>query len=202
MKTHIPTSRSFSQDVFLNWLLTAGLVCGFAQSGNAAISVTLTSQTYVGFNFSNLSVIAPDGVVGTLTSVTVNATLDASTGDTYAEDLTVYIDPAPLSLGGLLQIGGFTNTEAAERQSWANGSSSIVGTTLTDTKTLATPLVFSGSVTDPVIWIGNGYDGGGNTGTWTGTIIFNGIDAVPESSSLLLSGIAGLSVGFRRRRPV
>jgi len=163
---------------------------------SANVTVTFTNQTWTGFNFSDLTAQF-GGFTGTLTGVSVNATLNASTNYTYADDLCVYVDPAPLSTGGLLQVGGYSNLGATQRLSWANGGSSAPGTTVIDAKSV-NAIVFSGSATDPIIWLGNGYGAAGTSGTWTGSITLVGVNAVPAPGALALLGVAGFAA--RRRR--
>ena len=163
---------------------------------SADVTVTFTNQTWTGFNFTDLTAVY-GGFSGTLTGVSVNATLNASTNYTYADDLCVYVDAAPLSTGGLLQVGGFSNLGAAQKLTWANGGSSAPGTTVIDAKSV-NAIVFSGSATDPIIWLGNGYGASGTSGTWTGSITLIGVDAVPAPGALALLGVAGFAA--RRRR--
>ena len=163
---------------------------------SADVTVTFTNQTWTGFNFTDLTATY-GGFVGTLTGVSVNATLNASTNYTYADDLCVYVDPAPLSTGGLLQVGGYSNLNATQRLSWANGGSSAPGSTVIDAKSV-NAIVFSGSGTDPIIWLGNGYGASGTSGTWTGSITLIGVNAVPAPGALALLGVAGFAA--RRRR--
>jgi MYXO-CTERM domain-containing protein len=163
---------------------------------SADVTVTFTNQTWTGFNFADLTAQF-GGFSGTLTGVSVNATLNASTGQTYADDLCVYVDPAPLSTGGLLQVGGFSNLGATQRVSWSNGGDSAPGTTVIDAKSV-NAIVFSGSGTDPIIWLGNGYGAAGTSGTWTGSITLVGVNAVPAPGALALLGVAGFAA--RRRR--
>jgi MYXO-CTERM domain-containing protein len=165
-------------------------------AASADVTVTFTNQTWTGFNFSDLTATF-GGFSGTLTGVSVNATLTASTNFTYADDLCVYVDAAPLSTGGLLQVGGFSNLNATQRLSWANGGSQVPGTTVIDSKSV-NPIVFSGSAADPIIWLGNGYGAAGTSGTFTGTITLIGVDAVPAPGAIALLGLAGLA-GRRRR---
>jgi len=175
------------------------------------VTATATSLTY---SFSGLSLdgfqflqvvgpLATGGLTtGTLTSVSVNATLDASVDYTYADDLTIYVDPTPLSTGGLLQVGGFSDLEALERHTWANGGSSAPGTTVIDTVALNTPITFAGSASDPIIWLGNGYGVEGTNGTWSGSITLT-ISAVPEPSTWALFALGGIGVmgwSAKRRR--
>ena len=163
---------------------------------SADVTVTFTNQTWTGFNFTDLTATY-GGFVGTLTGVSVNATLNASTNYTYADDLCVYVDPAPLSTGGLLQVGGYSNLGATQRLSWANGGSSAPGSTVIDAKSV-NAIVFSGSATDPIIWLGNGYGASGTSGTWTGSITLVGVNAIPAPGALALLGVAGFAA--RRRR--
>jgi MYXO-CTERM domain-containing protein len=165
-------------------------------AASADVVVSFTNQTWTGFNFSDLTA-AYGGFTGTLTGVSVNATLNASTSFTYADDICVYVDPAPLGTGGLLQVGGFSNLSATQRLFWANGASSAPGTTVIDSKSV-NPIVFSGSAADPKIWLGNGYGAAGTSGTWTGSITLIGVDAVPAPGAIALLGLAGLA-GRRRR---
>jgi len=165
-------------------------------AASADVTVTFTNQTWTGFNFTDLTATF-GGFSGTLTGVSVNATLTAATNFTYADDLCVYVDAAPLSTGGLLQVGGFSNLSATQRLSWANGGSSAPGTTVIDSKSV-NPIVFSGSAADPIIWLGNGYGAAGTSGTWTGSITLIGVNAVPAPGAIALLGLAGLA-GRRRR---
>jgi hypothetical protein len=171
-----------------------------------SVTISFTSMTWIGFSFSQIGGGVATPVFGTLTGVSVDATLEASAGFAYADDLTIYVDVLPLSTGGLLQVGGFSNLSAAERHSWANGASSSPGTTVIDTVTLTAPLTFAGA-TNPVIWLGNGYGGTGSSGTWSGSVTLIGLSTSapvpePQSWALFAAGAAGL-VGWmgRRRRP-
>lgn len=166
-------------------------------AASADVTVTFENQTWTGFNFTDLTE-AFGGFSGTLTGVSVNATLTASTAYTYADDLCVYVNPGALGTGGLLQVGGFSNLSAAERIFWSNGGSSAPGTTVIDSKTIATALTFTGTGTDPIIYLGNGYGAAGTSGTWTGSITLIGVDAVPAPGAIALLGLAGLA-GRRRR---
>jgi hypothetical protein len=176
--------------------LVAGLAAAVAGTASADVTVTFTNQTWTGFNFTDLSA-AYGGFTGTLTGVSVNATLNSSVAFTYADDLCVYVDVAPLSTGGLLQVGGFSNLNALQRVSWANGGSSAPGTTVIDSKSV-NAISFSGTSADATIWLGNGYGAAGTSGTWTGSITLIGVNAVPAPGAIALVGLAGLA-GRRRR---
>ena len=169
-------------------------------AASADITVTLTNQTFTGFNFSQFVDYTQYNIVGTLTGASINVTLNASVAYTYADDLCVYVDVEPLSTAGKLQIGGFSNLSAAQRYSWPNGGSSAPGTTSIGSVSLTTALVFTGDkAVDGTVWIGNGYGAAGTSGTWTGTVTLHGVDAVavPAPGALALVGAAGL---FGRRR--
>jgi hypothetical protein len=176
--------------------LIAGLTAAVAGTASADVTVTFTNQTWTGFNFTDLTTQF-GGFSGTLTGVSVNATLNASTNYTYADDLCVYVDVAPLSTGGLLQVGGFSNLNALQRVAWANGGSSAPGTTVIDSKSV-NAISFSGTSADAIIWLGNGYGASGTSGTWTGSITLIGVNAVPAPGAIALVGLAGLA-GRRRR---
>jgi hypothetical protein len=171
---------------------TASADLTYSVSGNST-TVSFTNQTWTGFNFSDVTLLA-GGFTGTLTGVSVNATLNASVAYTYADDLCVYVDVILLGLDGLLQVGGFSNLGAVQRLSWANGGASAPGTTVIDTKSV-NPIVFGG-LGAPNIWVGNGYGASGTSGTWTGSITLIGV--VPAPGAVALLGFVGLSRSRRR----
>ena len=182
-------------------VLAIGAAAAAVSAASADITVTLTNQTFTGFNFATFVDYTTTNIVGTLTGASINVTLDASTNFTYADDLCVYVDIEPLSTGGFLQCGGFSNLSAAQRYSWPNGGSSAVGTTSIGTVNFTTALSFTGDkAVDGTVWIGNGYGASGTSGTWTGTVTLHGVDAVavPAPGALALLGLAGLA-GRRRR---
>ena len=175
----------------------ASLAVVVASVASADVTYTFTNQTWTGFNFTEA--YAAGTLTGTLTGVTVNATLNASVAFTYGDDLCVYMDASPLSLGGLLQVGGFSNLNAAQRYSWANGGSSAPGTVVSGTVNLATGINMAATANPTQsIWVGNGYGAAGTSGTWTGTITLLGVN-VPAPGAVALLGLAG-AIGGRRRR--
>ena len=172
--------------------LGASLAAIVGSVATADVTYTFTNQTWTGFNFNEAYLAG--SLSGTLTGATVNATLNASIAYTYADDLTVYVAGSPLALGGALQCGGFSNLQAAQRYSWANGGSNTPGTPVTGTVNFTTGLNMTGSSNS--IWIGNGYGAAGTSGTWTGSITLLGV--TPAPGAIALVGLAGL-VGRRRR---
>jgi MYXO-CTERM domain-containing protein len=187
----------------MKFILAAGSMAAvIASAASADITITLTNQTFAGFNFNQFVDYTTTNIVGTLTGASINVTLDASTSFTYADDLCVYVDVLPLGTGGLLQIGGFSNLSAAQRYSWPNGGSSAPGTTSVGSVTLTSALAFSGNAAvDGTVWIGNGYGAAGTSGTWSGTVTLIGVDAVPVPApgAMALLGVAGLAARRRRR---
>mgnify|MGYP006291369075 CR=1 FL=1 len=183
-------------------ILSGAAVAALTSAAAADITITLTNQSFTGFAFNTFVDYNQFNVVGTLTGASINVTLNASTAYTYADDLCVYVDVAPLSTAGFLQIGGFSNLSAAQRYSWPNGGSSAVGTTSIGSVSLTSALNFTGNAaTDGTIYIGNGYGATGTSGTWTGTVTLHGVNAVaiPAPGAVALLGLAGLASGRRRR---
>jgi hypothetical protein len=172
-------------------------------TAQAQVTYTMSGNTWTGFNFNNITAENPSGFTGTLTGVSVNVTLNASVNYTYADDICVYVAGNSLALGGLLQCGGFSNLNATQRYSWANGGTDAPGTTVTGTVNFTTGIVFTGAASDPVIWIGNGYGAAGTSGTWTGTITLNGISlatalptcTAPTLSATITAECAGFTMG-------
>ena len=169
------------------------LTAAVASAASADVTYTLTNQTFTGFNFNEA--YAAGSLTGTLTGASVNATLNASTNYTYADDLCIYVAGSPLALGGMLQCGGFSNLNATQRYSWANGGSNAANTPVSGTVNFTTGIDMAANSTMS-IWIGNGYGAAGTSGTWTGTITLIGV--VPAPGAIALLGLAGLT-GRRRR---
>ena len=170
------------------------LASGLAATASADVTVTLTHQTFAGFNFSLAA--AAGSLTGTFTGAAIDVVLENSVAYTYADDLCVYLDAGTLSTGGAVQIGGFSNLQAGQRYFWPNGGSDAVGTTSVGSVLVTGPIVMDGS--DLNIWVGNGYGGAGTSGTWSGTITLLGVSNVPGPGAMALLGLAG--VVARRRR--
>ena len=168
------------------------LTAAVASAASADVTYTLTNQTFTGFNFNEA--YAAGSLTGTFTGASVNAVLNASTAYTYADDLCIYVAGSPLALGGMLQCGGFSNLQATQRYSWANGGSNAANTPVSGTVNFTTGIDMAANSTMS-IWIGNGYGAAGTSGTWTGTITLH---FVPAPGAIALLGLAGLT-GRRRR---
>jgi uncharacterized protein (TIGR03382 family) len=174
-------------------VVAAVLATSIVASASADVTITLTNQTFTGFNFSSIGPLS-----GTLTGASINVTLDASVAYTYADDLCLYVTPtSTLATGGVLQIGGFSNLNASQRLFWPNGASDAPGTTSVGTVTLVNALNFDANPAYSA-WVGNGYGAANTSGTWTGTITLLGVNAVPAPGAMALLGLAGV-VGRRRR---
>mgnify|MGYP003604592619 CR=1 FL=1 len=150
---------------------------------NATAQVTVTSNapiTYPALSFSTLYEIGE--LEGTLTSVTINASLTASAGTTYANDLTFYL-ATTLAAGGPLQIGGFSSLNATQRLNWANGGSSTAGTIVSGT-VVVNPL----DISLYNVYLGNGYNATGGSGTWNNlSVTLNGVAEVTASANDFVS---------------
>lgn len=180
-------------------LVCVAALAAAAGVAQADVTVNFTAFTFTGFNFVQIYG-APDFLSGTLTAVSVNAVLNASVNDTWADDLTIYVDPLPLSGGGMLQVGGFSNLGAAERGSWANGASPLPGTPVSGTYSLINPISFAGNSSDPMVWLGNGYGSASTSGTWTGSVTLIGVNVVPAPAAAALLGLGSVAALRRRRK--
>lgn len=203
------TFKNWNKRVVRPVILGSALACSAVNTARADIIINLNSLpgngTYGGFVFDQA--LAPGSFTGTLTSVSNNVTLTASTNYTYADDLAIYIAPGlPPTTGGLLQVGGFSSLSATQRYLWANGGFPFVNTTSIGTVNLTTPITFnSGTNANQSIWIGNGYGAAGTSGTWTGNLTLHGLTAgaspaaVPEPSSLAILGVGAVGLFLRKR---
>jgi hypothetical protein len=155
--------------------LSSAIACAAISTAAVAdVTVPFVNITMAGFQFNQ--VFSPGSLAGNLTGVSVNATLNASTNFTYADDLCVYFDVLPLSTGGLVQVGGYSDLSTSQRYFWANGGSDAPGTVVNSTVTFISPL--SMAIPDLAVYLGNGYGAGGTSGTWTGSITLIGVTRV------------------------
>ena len=179
--------------------MRCSLACGVAvalvsSAASADFVITLENFSATGFQFSQA--VAPGMLIGTLTGVSVQATLTASTFFTYADDLCVYVDVLPLSTQGLVQVGGYSDLGAQQRYFWPNGASADIGTAVSGQAMFATGVNMG--TPNLAVWVGNGYGASGTSGTWSGTITLHGVSAVPAPGAIALLALAGF-VGRRRR---
>ena len=174
-------------------LISTVAVAAIAAGARADVTYTFDSLTLDALEFNQI--FGAGTLVGTLTGVSINATLEDSVR-TYANDLTIYIDLPPVG-GGLLQVGGYSTLGAAQQYAWTNGNSSVVGTVVNSTVTLASAITFTGTAADLPVLLGNGFAGAGAYGTWSGSITLIGV--VPAPGAIALLGLAGLASGRRRR---
>ena len=167
-----------------------------ASVASADVTYTFVNQTWAGFDFS--TAFGAGTLTGSITAVKANATLNNSVDYTYADDLCIYVAYNPLAYGGLLQAGGYSNLQATQRVSWANGGSSAPGTVVSSTRLLTTAISMAANP-NAIVYVGNGY--GAGSGTWTGTITLVGVELapVPAPGAVALLGLAG-AIGGRRRR--
>ncbi len=152
---------------------------------NAQINISGSGFTSTGASFNLF--YTDSEVTGTLTSIDIDATLAASTSDTYANDLMIYVTAtSDINSAGILQAGGFSNFGAAEKITWTTGGSAVIGTQVMESQSLVTPLDFSANPTYN-IWLGNGYADANpptTSGTWDNiNIVLNGISEAALSTN-------------------
>lgn len=158
------------------------LLLGLLAINTLAFSQATTNIATASYPGASFALLYNSGQLsGTLTSATINATLTAQTGTTWANDLAVIVLPTSTLTGTpVLQVGGDSNFGAPEKGSWPNGGASAVGTVVSGTYTLTTPINFTANPAYSVR-IGNGYANANpptNTGTWTNiTVTLNGVTA-------------------------
>jgi hypothetical protein len=176
----------------------ASVAVVIASVASADVTYTFENQTWTALNFNQA--FGAGTLTGTLTAVKANATLNASSNATYADDLCIYVAYNPLATAGLLQAGGYSNLVATQRVFWTNGASSAPGTVVSSTRILSTAISMAANP-NAVVWVGNGYAASGTSGTWTGTITLVGVELapVPAPGAVALLGLAG-AIGGRRRR--
>ena len=169
-------------------------------AASADVTYSFTNKTWTALQFTRI--YAPGSLqAGVLTGASINATLNYSTGYTYADDLCIFVglgaNPVDASTSAL-QCGGFTDLYADQYYSWPNGASNEPGTTSVGSVSFDEPITFNGNASDLSVWLGNGYGYEFTSGTWTGSITLIGVSQVPAPGALALLGLAGLAT--RRRR--
>ena len=179
--------------LFLSGFATVALI---SSAASADVTISFTGLTLAGYQFAEA--ITPGQIAGTLTGATINVEMTNSFWFTKANDLTLYMDIAPVSTGGLLQIGGAVNTGAAERHSWPTGGG-LFSTTSTGRVDLNNAIDLANHP-DMSFWIGNGRESYIASGTWTGSIVLHGVNlvGVPSPGALALLAVSGIVA--RRRR--
>ncbi len=187
------------------------------------VTITLTSQSFDGWTFMEAIDYTQFNLTGSLMAVTIDASLDADAlSFTYAKDIAVLLDTktpstATLDSGnptGLRQIGGGVNNLSLSYQAWPNntGDDFVAGTKVSGTVSLTSAIVFTGDEgIDGKLWIGNSSEPfsflGPATGIWTGTILLQGVSAVPiagtpvpEASTWSAAGLLVLGSWWTYRR--
>ena len=152
-----------------------------AVAGSASADVTIQLQGFRAGRFEFTQFVAPGQLVGTLTGISVQATLSNAKERTMAEDLCVYVDAPPLSEHGVLQVGGMTpminsiNPPVMDdgHPMWGSGRSGLDGTGVLGTVQLAKPIPMEGSPL--AVYVGNGYGAPWSEGTWDGVIVLHGV---------------------------
>lgn len=147
----------------------AAILCSAAA---ADVTIGITDFRMAAMHF--WQAVAPCGLVGSLTAVSIDATISGSVSKTYAQDLAVYLDALPLDSAGLVQVGGFTRVnDAAAHLMWPSGDHDAAGTRVTGTVTLPQPMSMAGSPL--AVFLGNGYGTPWALATWNGTITLHGV---------------------------
>ena len=177
--------------LFLSGFATVALI---SSAASADVTISFTGLTLAGYQFAEA--IAPGLINGTLTGATINVEMTHSSWFTRANDLTLYMDVAPLSTGGLLQVGGALNAGAAERREWPTGGG-LFSTTSTGRVDLHNAINLANHP-NMSFWIGNGRESYIASGTWTGSIVLHGVSLVPSPGALALLAVSAMVA--RRRR--
>jgi hypothetical protein len=142
--------------------------------------------------------VAPGQLIGTLTGISIDATLSDAKERTRAEDICVYLVAPPVSVYGVLQVGGLTPLingwnppiTSDGHPMWGSGGSGRDGTPVVGTVQLSKPIPMDDS--SLAVFVGNGYGAPWSEGTWDGTITLHGVnpplgtvdqddDGVPDS---------------------
>ena len=159
----------------------ARLACAFAAATAAPsfadVTITVTDFRVLGMHFAQ--VVAPGALTGTLTGVSIDATITGSVSKTYAQDLAIYLDVPPLDGEGLLQVGGYTPAnEWATNLMWPTGDNFLSGTRAVGSVQLLKPVPMDGSPLS--VYLGNGYGSPWAAATWNGTITLQGVTRISD----------------------
>jgi autotransporter-associated beta strand protein len=157
-------------------VLAAGLAVGSVQALTTTATFNLGAEGN-GTSIPNQALLSPAWIAAgslpagsILRSVSINAKIDtAGGGDTFANDLFVYVDPgAPPSGGEILQVGGYDALGTpTTRLAWANGESGTAGTTCVDTKTAGTDFPDTIDLNSAGVFLGSR---GLIPASWSGTV--------------------------------
>jgi len=186
--------------------IASGLSAAVARSASADVTVNFNQLTISQYEYLDLTTLFSGfTATGTLTAVQACITLDNSGGLVRCDEFSVYLDPPPLSTGGLLQVGGFWNLNAAQRYFWSMGGSPLAGTTIQETVTLTSSIVVPAD--DPAAPAPRFYFGnyGAAAATWSGSVTFIGLEGsggdpcVPAPGGVALLALGGLVRRNRRR---
>jgi hypothetical protein len=166
---------------------TAVAITGFAQ---ADMTVTLDDFQSSGGSFASMGAVS-----GSVTSAYGDLTLNYGSNWTWVSDLTLLF---VVGSDVVLQIGGYSTWNFGggnlSKIAWASGDSSSSGATGGGWASPASAVNVDGAM----LYMGNGY-GGGGASSWSGTIDVYGANfAVPAPGALALLGLAGIA--SRRRR--
>lgn len=155
-------------------LLSGLLLSGLAS--HAQVTVPFTNQTFAGGFFA--TAFNASELTGTLTSIDVNVTLDASVDFTYANDFAILVTTGLTATDQLvLQAGGYSDFGFDEHIQFTTGNAATVGTVCNETVTLATPVNFD-FTPNLKVYFGNGYGGEAASGTWSGSFTLNGVTSL------------------------
>ncbi|MEI6656184.1 MAG: Ig-like domain repeat protein, partial [Verrucomicrobiota bacterium] len=110
-----------------------------------------------------------------LKKVEINATIDGTDNNNYANELTVLADPTPAIAGDdfVLAIGNGPVFSASTSLLWVGGNAgpgSGADSTVTDSKSAPTDFPANIDLSSAQLYLGNGYVGIGTGGTWSGTV--------------------------------
>jgi hypothetical protein len=182
--------KNRSNELALPLALALGAAASLSAPASADVVLRLKDFQMDGLHF--VQVVPPRGLVGELTSISVNATISGSVSKTYAQDLCVYLDAPPLDGEGELQVGGFTPiNEFGAQAMWPSGDFFRDGTPVNGTVSLLQPFPMAKSPL--AIYIGNGYGSPWASAKWNGSITLHGVDQAASQQDADSDGIPNAS---------